>query len=134
MPAQRRTTAGFRGFSPARGLCGGLFIFTGALHFLKPRVYEAIIPPYIPAPREMVLASGAAEMAGGVGVLVPGLERPARWGLLALLVAVFPANVHMAVNPDQVKGLPSLPRWALWARLPFQLAFAVLVMKATTPR
>ena len=117
--------------SPVRGLCGGLFIFTGMLHFLRPRTYEAIMPPYVPAHREMVLASGAAELAGGLGVLVPGLEKPARWGLLALLAAVFPANVHMAVNPDDIKGLPDIPRWLLWARLPVQLAFAALVIKAT---
>jgi len=117
-----------------RGLCGGLFIFAGTLHFLNPRTYEAIMPPYIPAHRQMVLASGAAEVAGGVGVLVPGLEKPARWGLLALLVAVFPANVHMAVNPDQIKGLPAIPRWMLWARLPLQGALAALAIHATGPR
>ncbi|MDQ3643992.1 MAG: DoxX family protein [Actinomycetota bacterium] len=120
--------------TPVRGLCGCLFILSGMLHFLKPRTYEAIMPPYIPAHREMVLASGAAEIAGGVGVLVPGLQRPARWGLLALLVAVFPVNVHMAVSPDQVQGLPPIPRWVLWARLPFQVAFAALVTKATSTR
>jgi len=119
--------------TPLRALCGGLFVFTGTLHFLKPRMYEAIMPPYIPAHREMVLASGAAEVAGGLGVLVPGLARPARWGLLALLAAVFPANVHMALNPGQVKGLPPIPRWLLWARLPLQAGFAALVMKATRP-
>ncbi len=123
-----------RRLTPIRALCGGLFVLTGAMHFLKPRMYEAIMPPYIPAPREMVLVSGAAEIAGGVGVLVPGLERPARWGLLALLVAVLPANVHMALNPEQVRGIPPLPRWALWARLPFQAAFAALVIKATDSR
>ena len=114
-----------------RALCGATFVFTGALHFLRPRMYEAIMPPYIPAHHEMVLISGAAEIAGGVGVLVPGLRRPARWGLLALLAAVFPANVHMAANPGEIKGLPTVPTWALWARLPLQLAFAALVIKAT---
>ncbi len=120
--------------TPLRALCGGLFVFTGVLHFVRPRAYEAIMPPYIPAHREMVLISGAAEVAGGVGVLVPGMAKPARWGLLALLAAVFPANVHMAVNPDQVKGLPPVPRWMLWARLPLQAAFAALVIRATRPR
>ena len=120
--------------TPLRGFCGGLFILTGTLHFLKPKMYEAIMPPYIPAHREMVRASGVAEMAGGVGVLVPGLAKPARWWLLATLVAVFPANVHMALNADDITGLPPVPRWMLWARLPFQAAFAALVMKATEPR
>ncbi len=117
--------------SPVRALCGGMFVLTGVLHFLKPKAYEAIMPPYIPAHREMVLVSGAAELAGGLGVLTPGLQKPARWGLLALLVAVFPANVHMAVNPDQIKGLPNIPRWLLWARLPVQVVFAAMVVKAT---
>ena len=120
--------------SRLRAFCGGLFILAGTLHFLKPRMYEAIMPPYIPAHREMVLASGAAEMAGGVGVLVPGLAKPARWWLLATLVAVFPANVHMALHADEIKGLPSVPRWLLWARLPFQAVFAALVIRATRPR
>jgi len=120
--------------TPLRGLCGGLFVVTGTLHFLKPRTYEAIMPPYIPAHREMVMVSGAAEVAGGLGVLMPGLRRPARWGLLALLVAVFPANVHMAANPDQIEGLPPMPSWLLWARLPLQAAFAALVVRATRPR
>ncbi len=120
--------------TPLRAFCGGLFIFTGTLHFLRPKMYEAIMPPYIPAHREMVLASGAAEMVGGVGVLVPGLAKPARWWLLAMLVAVFPANVHMAVHAGDIKGLPPVPRWMLWARLPFQAVFAALVIKATEPR
>lgn len=123
-----------RRLATIRALCGGFFILTGAMHFLRPRMYEAIMPSYIPAPREMVLASGAVEIAGGVGVLVPGLEKTARWGLLALLVAVFPANVHMALEPERVKGLAWLPRWVLWARLPFQAVFAALVIKATRPR
>jgi len=117
--------------SVTRKSCGVLWIFAGAMHLLITRRYEAIMPPYIPAPRQMVLASGAAEAAGGFLVLTPGLEKPARWWLLALLVAIFPANVHMALHPDQIKGLPPIPRWLLWARLPFQAAFAAYVIKAT---
>ena len=116
-----------------RKLCGGGFIVAGMLHFLATARYEAVMPPYIPAHREMVLVSGAAEIAGGGALLVPGLERPARWWLLALLVAVFPANVHMAVNPDQIEGM-SVPAWALWARLPFQAVFAVWVIRASRTR
>ena len=110
---------------------GATFIFTGTLHFLRPKMYEAIMPPYIPAPAEMVAVSGAAEIAGGVAALFPRLHPFARLWLLALLVAVFPANVHMAVNPEYVKGLPDIPRWLLWARLPVQGLFAAWVLRAT---
>ena len=118
--------------SPMRTACGVSFVVAGTLHFLVPKRYEAIMPPYIPAHREMVLASGVAEVAGGLAVLTPGLEKPARWGLLALLAAVFPANLYMATHPEDIRGLPAeLPRWTLWARLPLQLGFAALVIKAT---
>ena len=118
--------------SPLRKACGLTFVVAGTLHFLAPKRYEAIMPAYIPAHHAMVLASGVAEVAGGLAVLTPGLEKPARWGLLALLVAVFPANLWMATNPEDINGLPAkLPRWTLWARLPLQLVFAALVMKAT---
>lgn len=121
--------------SRLRAACGTTFVVAGVLHFVAPKRYEAIMPPYVPAHREMVLASGAAEIAGGLGVLMPGFEKPARWGLLALLVAVFPANVYMATNPEEIRGLPAeLPRWTLWARLPLQFAFAALVIKATEER
>lgn len=120
--------------SAQRKACGLMWVAAGLLHFLMPRRYEAIIPPYIPAHREMVLASGAAEIAGGLAVLTPGLERPARWWLFGVLAAVFPANVYMATNPDDIEGLPPIPRWALWARLPFQLLFAAFVVKATEER
>lgn len=112
-------------------LLGATFIFTGTLHFLRPKMYEAIMPPYIPAPAEMVAVSGAAEIAGGVAALFARSHRFARLWLLALLVAVFPANVHMAVNPEDVKGLPDIPRWLLWARLPVQGLFAAWVLRAT---
>jgi len=116
-----------------RRLCGALFCLTGTLHFLIPKRYEAIMPPQLPAHNELVLASGVAEVAGGLAMLTPGLEKPARWWLLALLAAVYPANIHMAVNPDQIRGLPPVPRWLLWARLPVQGLFALLVIRATRP-
>lgn len=118
--------------STLRWACGAFFVVAGALHFLRPEAYEAIMPPQLPAHRELVLASGAAEIAGGLAVLAPGLERGARWWLVALLVAVFPANVYMAVSPDQLEGLPaSLPHWTLWARLPLQGALIAWVVAAT---
>jgi uncharacterized membrane protein len=98
------------------------FAFAGAMHFVIPRSYEAMMPPSLPRHREAVVVSGLAEIAGGIAVLPRRTRRLARWWLLALLAAVFPANVHMAVNPEQVRGLDldRVPRWALWARLPLQ--------------
>jgi uncharacterized membrane protein len=117
--------------STARKVFGVIWVLAGALHFILPRTYEAIMPPYIPAHREMVMVSGAAEAAGGLMLLTPGLEKVARWWLLAVLVAIFPANVHMALHPGEIKGLPPVPEWTLWARLPFQAVFAALVIKLT---
>jgi uncharacterized membrane protein len=106
------------------------FIASGVLHFTHTRTYERIMPPYVPMHRESVLVSGVAEIAGGLGVLAPSrpVRRAARWGLLALLVAVFPANVQMALEPQKFKQIPP---WALWLRLPFQLVFARSVWRAT---
>jgi len=120
-----------RGF---RRLVFGMFVGSGILHFTHPKLYEAIVPEGIPA-REAVLVSGAAEIAGGLGVVIPTTRRAARWGLLALLLAVFPANVNMAVNPEATRkrGVPPLPAWALWGRLPIQAVFAWLVIRATRP-
>ena len=91
------------------------------------------MPPSLPAHREAVIVSGVAEIAGGAAVVPRRTRRFARWWLLALLVAVFPANVHMAVNPEQVRGLDlnRIPRWALWARLPLQPLAMLWVWRAT---
>lgn len=113
-----------------RGLCGPFFVFAGALHFAKPRMYEAIMPPWLPRHRELVYASGVAEIAGGAGLLTP-LRRPAGWGLIATLLAVFPANVHMALNADEYR-VPG-GRAALLARLPLQLVFLAWVRSAMRP-
>jgi uncharacterized membrane protein len=110
------------------------FAYSGILHFLKPRFYEAIVPPAIePAKKEVVAISGVAEIAGGLAILHPATRRFGRHWLLALLVAVFPANVHMAVNPEQIRGLDlkKVPRWALWARLPLQPLAMLWVWRAT---
>lgn len=104
-----------------RVFLGIVFVLAGSLHFVGPQAYERIVPPYLPAPRALVLVSGAAEIAGGLGALFggPRLRRAAGWGLISLLIAVFPANLHMALNPDAVSGL-DVPRWLLWTRLPIQ--------------
>ena len=111
------------------------FVLAGTMHFVRPRAYEAIMPPYVPRHREAVQVSGLAELAGGFAVLHPRTRPLARWWLLALLVAVFPANVHMALHPDEVakKGVPAdrIPTWLLWARLPLQPLCMLWVWRAT---
>lgn len=110
------------------------FTFTGTMHFVVPRGFEAIVPPAIAdRKREAVAVSGVAEIVGGLAVLHGGRPRFSRWWLLGLLLAVFPANVHMAVSPEQVKGLDlnKIPRWALWARLPLQPLAMLWVWRAT---
>lgn len=112
------------------------FVFAGTMHFVIPRRYKAIMPPYVPRHREAVQVSGLAEIAGGVAVVPPATRRFARWWLIAVLAAIFPANVHMAVNPEQVPGLDlrRVPRWALWARLPLQPMMMWWVWRATEDR
>ena len=98
------------------------FVGGGVNHFLDPATYIAMMPDQLPAHEALVYISGVAEIAGGLGLILPATRRLAAWGLIALLVAVFPANLNMALN-----GLPlgsrELPAWALWGRLPLQLVF-----------
>lgn len=115
-----------------RRIFAALFIVAGALHFIKPQTYEAMMPPWIPMHAESVAVSGVAEIVGGLA-LIP--DRTARIGglwLIALLVAVFPANVHMAVNPEQIRGLDEtgIPQWALWLRLPLQPLVTWLIWRS----
>jgi uncharacterized membrane protein len=112
-----------------RSLVGPFFLGAGALHFIHPRPYRAIVPDWIPAPDAMVVLSGVAEIAGGVGFLVERTRRPAGWWLVATLVAVFPANLHMALNHDRYPMVPG-GRSALWARLPLQAVFIAWVLDA----
>ena len=118
----------------SRAGLAAFFGFTGTMHFLRPGFFEAIVPPAIEArKKEVVAISGAAEIAGAALVLPPASRRLGRWWLLALLLAVFPANIHMAVNPKQIRGLDleRVPRWALWARLPLQPLAMLWVWRAT---
>jgi uncharacterized membrane protein len=106
-------------------LFGPFFVFAGLMHFIRTRWYERIMPPYLPAHRELVYASGLAEVAGGLAAMHPDPEvrwRGSLWSI-ATLVAVFPANLHMALNPERYeKGVPG-GRTALYIRLPVQLLF-----------
>lgn len=110
-----------------RPALGAFWVLAGVLHFVRPRMYEAIVPAYLNRfKRELVLASGVAEIAGGLGVLHARTRPAARWWLLATLAGVFPANVEMALHGER---FPRIPRWALWARLPVQGALAWIVWR-----
>ena len=113
----------------ARVGAAAFWIVAGVMHFVIPRQYEAIVPPYLARwKKELVVASGIAEIAGGVAILPDRTRNGARWWLLATLAAVYPANIHMAVNSDQ---FPKIPPAALWARLPVQGLFALLTWRGT---
>lgn len=96
---------------------GVLFVVAGAAHFVRPDVYVRIMPPYLPWHRALVYVSGLCEVALGALFLIPRFTIPAAWGLIALLIAVFPANVHMAMSP---RLYPALSPILLWLRLPLQ--------------
>ena len=103
-----------------------LFIAAGANHFISPDFYRKIVPPAFPKPRLLVQISGVCEILGGAGLLVPKLRKLAGLGLIALLIAVFPANVFMALYPEKIPDM-HFPRWALWGRLPLQAVFIAWV-------
>ena len=98
-------------------LFGVLFIGAGLNHFINPKFYESIMPPYIPWHYSMVILSGIAEVVLGVALLVPQVSSLAAWGLILLLIAIFPANIHMALHPELY---PAIPAVFLWLRLPLQ--------------
>lgn len=123
---------------PLRYVMGLIYVAAGVTHFLAPDAYEQVVPPAFPRPRLLVHLSGVAEVALGVGVLFERTRRPAAWGLVALLAAVFPANVHMATTDDlSLAGVPAWaaepPRAALWARLPMQGLLALWAWWHTRP-
>jgi uncharacterized membrane protein len=110
-------------------LIGLGFVAAGAFHFVRPALYTRIVPPFLPFPLALVYISGVAEILGGIGVLIPSLRAWAGLGLIVLLIAVFPANIYMAVGPEHA-GLGVPPIW-LWLRLPLQLVLIAWVAWAT---
>jgi uncharacterized membrane protein len=95
------------------------YLAAGILHFVRTGAYLKIVPPFIPAHPAMVYITGACEILGGLGLLIPITRRWAAWGLAALLIAVFPANIYMAASPLQA-GAAAVPRILLWGRLALQ--------------
>src|SRR3712207_5457438 len=112
-----------------RRIAAPFFVLAGVMHFVRPRFYERIMPPYVPAHRAMVYASGVAEIAGGAALASRDerVRTAGAWWTVATLVAVFPANVHMALHPEH---FPAIPRAALYARLPVQAVFVAWALAA----
>ena len=98
-------------------------VAVGVLHFVRPKLFVRIVPKYLPAPLALVYISGLFEVLGGLGLLIPATRPYAAWGLIALYIAVFPANVYMLTHNISLDPKKPIPRWALWLRLPFQLVF-----------
>ena len=123
-------------FTRSRAALAGLFLFTGLAHLtFAAEFFEAIIPPWVPGSRRTInQVAGVAELCGAAMTIVPGAERPARRYLTALLLAVFPANVHMAIRPQDIEGADRIPAWMLWARLPLQFVAIAWVRKALPAR
>ena len=100
---------------------GAFYVWAGLAHFLRPDFYVVMMPPYLPWHYELVILSGVAEVLCGVGVLIPKTRVLAAWATIALLVAVFPANIHVAFNDIPVFGATEGPGPIGYLRLPFQL-------------
>ncbi len=111
----------------ARAFCKYM-IPAGINHFVTPRTYEKIMPDYLPAHRELVYASGVTEILGGALTLHPGTRKAGGWLLIATLVGVTPAHIHMLQHQDRY---PKIPAAGLWARLPMQVGMLYLVWRAT---
>ena len=117
-----------------RSLFGPFFILAGVNHFLNPRFYLRIMPPWLPAHNAMNRASGAAEIIGGAAVLCPDprVRRLGGWFSIATLLAIFPANVRMATHPQEFPEVPG-GQMTLWARLPLQAVFIAWALAAVRP-
>lgn len=98
-------------------IMGGFFVFAGVMHFAKPKFFLRIIPPILPFKEWINWITGVAEITMGVGLLIPLYQQQAAWGIIAILIVVFPANIYQLI----AKGAGmKVPMWALWLRLPIQ--------------
>ena len=102
------------------GAMSALMAGAGVMHFVTPQFFVDIVPAALPSPLGIVYVSGVFEILGALGLLVPATRRFSALGLIALFVAVFPANINMAVNHITPTGAAPMPEWAAWARLPLQ--------------
>ena len=113
-----------------RVLFAAFFVVAGVTHFTNRDFFTSIVPPYLPWPVMLVYLSGVAEIVLGVMLLIPATMRLAAWGLIALLIAVFPANIHMAMNPQLY---PDVSMSALLIRLPLQGVMVAIAYWFTRP-
>jgi len=115
-----------------RFLLAALFLVAGVLHLRSPKLFLPIMPPRVPFPLACVLISGIFELLGAAGLMIPvrQVQLFAGWGLVVLLLAVFPANVYMAMAQVKIHGFPS-KAWMAWARLPIQPLLIVAVLWVT---
>jgi uncharacterized membrane protein len=97
------------------------YIFAGLMHFLRPDFYVPMMPPYLPWHGALIFLSGVAELVLGIAVLIPSLRPLAAWGIIALLIAIFPANLHIALHNVAVFGNAEGAGIWNWVRLPLQL-------------
>jgi uncharacterized membrane protein len=111
-------------------LLGVFFILAGVNHFVHTSFYMNIMPPYLPLPLFLVYLSGFLEAAFGALVLIPRFTRIGAWGLIVVMIGVFPANIHMALRPYLY---PTIKPLALWLRLPIQIIFIVWPLWYTRP-
>ena len=117
----------------SRSVLAILFVIAGVTHFTAPASHLAIMPPYLPWPSQLVAISGVAEILGGLGILWAPTRRWAGWGLIVLLIAVFPANVQ-ALSTGMIMLGHQVPMWMLWLRLPLQLVLLGWVYRACLRR
>jgi uncharacterized membrane protein len=116
-PSRMLRPMGSRWRTWLRWALAAFMVGVGVLHFTAPDFFVKIVPDYLPAHVLLVMVSGVFEILGGVGILVPRARKAASFGLVALYLAVFPANVNMLLHPEIA---PDVPLWVLWARLPLQ--------------
>lgn len=105
-----------------RAILSVSIIVVGITHFVKPLEYASIVPPQFGDRLAMVYISGFFEILGGIGLVIPFVSVAAAWGLIALFIAVFPANIYQAIHSIPIEGIPHHPLF-YWFRLPFQAVF-----------
>jgi uncharacterized membrane protein len=122
------------GFSPIKNLkdnariaTGITFVFTGISHFIMPDKFMMMMPPFLPFPLLLIYVSGFFEILGGMGLIIPKTKRAAAFGLVLLLIAVFPANIYVALNNTQLGGYMNYQLYQ-WVRLPLQIALILWVL------